>query len=53
MDMQFSPATPDDAILAAGDAEPTTAAWSLDELDRSSDLDFLRSARSQLDDAGW
>jgi len=53
MGMQFSPLVPDDAILPTGDAEATTAAWSLDELDRSSDLEFLRPARSQLDESGW
>ena len=40
---------PAGAILFPGNAEEPIAAWTLDELDRHTDLDSIRSALAQTD----
>ena len=50
MSMQPHPVFGDDAILSGDEPDALAAAWSLDELDQSSDLEFLRSAWSRADE---
>jgi hypothetical protein len=52
MSMQNRHAAADDAILAFDEADAPIAAWNLDELDQSSDLEFLRSPWSRADERG-
>ena len=52
MGMQNHRASHDDAILSFEEPDAPIVAWNLDELDQSSDLDFLRSAWSRADEAG-
>jgi hypothetical protein len=52
MSMQAHPAFGDDAILSGDEPDALAAAWSLDELEQSSDLESLRSAWSRTDEPG-
>jgi hypothetical protein len=52
MNLHISPPPAADAILWADDPDATIAAWSLDELDRLTDLESLRAARTPTDDRG-
>ena len=52
MNLRNTRASGDDAILSFEDPDAPIVAWNLDELDQSSDLDFLRSAWSRADEAG-
>ena len=51
MDLQTNRGFADDAILSFDEADAPIAAWNLDELDQSSDLEFLRSASSRADES--
>jgi hypothetical protein len=50
MSMLTHPARGDDAILSDEEPYSASVAWSLDELDQSSDLESLRSAWSRTDE---
>jgi hypothetical protein len=50
MSMQSHRAFADDAILSGEETDTPIVAWNLDELDQSSDLEFLRSAWSRADE---
>jgi hypothetical protein len=50
MNLQIDPPVAADAILWADEGDAPIAAWTLDELDRLSDLDSLRAARTWTDD---
>jgi hypothetical protein len=48
--MSHEPTLTDDAISSGEESESSFAAWSIDDLDQSSDLESWRSARAWADD---